>query len=96
VSRKTAATMTRLMEIVVTGGTGVGASIPGVSVAGKTGTAEVDVEGKRMNHAWFVAFAPSGDPELAVAVVSELGGIGGQVAAPLARSILQATLPFVR
>ena len=96
VSRKTAATMTRLMESVVTGGTGVAARIAGVSVAGKTGTAEVDVNGKRMNHAWFVAFAPSGDPKLAVAVVSELGGIGGQVAAPLARAILQATLPLVR
>ena len=96
VTRKTAATMTRLMENVVEGGTGVAARIPGVRVAGKTGTAEVDVEGKRMNHAWFVAFAPADDPVLAVAVVSELGGIGGQVAAPLARAILQATLPLVR
>jgi peptidoglycan glycosyltransferase len=86
--------MTRLMEDVVEGGTGVAARIAGVRVAGKTGTAEVDVEGKRMNHAWFVSFAPAGDPKLAVAVVSELGGIGGQVAAPLARAILQATLPF--
>jgi hypothetical protein len=94
VSRKTATTMTRLMENVVEGGTGVAARIPGVRVAGKTGTAEVDVSGKRMNHAWFVAFAPSSKPELAVAVVSELGGIGGQVAAPLARAILQATLPY--
>ena len=95
VSKKTAATMTRLMENVVEGGTGVAARIPGVRVAGKTGTAEVDVNGKRMNHAWFVAFAPADDPKLAVGVVSELGGIGGQVAAPLARAIMQATLPFV-
>lgn len=94
VSRKTAATMGRLMENVVEGGTGTGARIAGVRVAGKTGTAEVDVEGKRMNHAWFVAFAPADDPKLAVAVVSELGGVGGQVAAPLARAILQATLPL--
>ena len=95
VSRRTASTMTRLMEGVVEGGTGVAARIAGVRVAGKTGTAEVDVNGKRMNHAWFVAFAPADDPQLAVAVVSELGGIGGQVAAPLARGILQATLPLV-
>jgi cell division protein FtsI/penicillin-binding protein 2 len=94
VSKKTAATMTRLMEDVVEGGTGVAARIAGVRVAGKTGTAEVDVNGERMNHAWFVAFAPADDPKLAVAVVSELGGIGGQVAAPLARAILQATLPL--
>ena len=94
VSKKTARTMGVLMEDVVEGGTGVAARIPGARVAGKTGTAEVDVNGKRMNHAWFVAFAPANDPELAVAVVSELGGIGGQVAAPLARAILQATLPL--
>ena len=95
VSKKTAATMTRLMENVVDGGTGTGARISGVRVAGKTGTAEVDVGGKRMNHAWFVAFAPADGPKLAVAVVSELGGVGGQVAAPLARAILQSTLPLV-
>ncbi|MDQ3957642.1 MAG: penicillin-binding transpeptidase domain-containing protein [Actinomycetota bacterium] len=94
VSRRTARTMTQLMEGVVEGGTGVAARIPGVRVAGKTGTAEVDVNGKRRNHAWFVAFAPANRPKLAVAVVSELGGIGGQVAAPLARAILQATLPL--
>ena len=94
VSKKTATTMRALMEDVVEGGTGTAARIAGVRVAGKTGTAEVDVAGKRMNHAWFVAFAPADDPKLAVAVVSELGGIGGQVAAPLARAILQATLPL--
>jgi peptidoglycan glycosyltransferase len=95
VSRATAATMARLMEDVVEGGTGTAARIAGVRVAGKTGTAEVDVNGKRKNHAWFVSFAPADDPRLAVAVVSELGGIGGEVAAPLARAILQATLPLV-
>jgi peptidoglycan glycosyltransferase len=96
VSKKTARTMTTLMENVVEGGTGTAARIAGVRVAGKTGTAEVDVNGKRMNHAWFVTFAPANAPKLAVGLVSELGGIGGQVAAPLARAILQATLPLVR
>ena len=91
----TAAAMTRLMESVVQGGTGTAASLPGVSVAGKTGTAEVDVGGERRNHAWFVAFAPSNAPEVAVAVVAEYGGVGGEVAAPLARSILQAVLPLI-
>jgi len=96
VSRGTARTMTRLMSSVVEGGTGVGAQISGVKVAGKTGTAEVDVDGVRMNHAWFICFAPAGAPKVAVAVVSELGGVGGEVAAPLARDILQSVLPLVR
>ena len=96
VTRRTAATMTGLMQQVVTGGTGVGARVPGVAVAGKTGTAEVDVNGRRRNHAWFVCFAPAGSPKVAVAVVAELGGVGGEVAAPLAGAILQRVLPLVR
>ena len=96
VSKKTAKIMVGLMENVVQGGTGVGAQIAGVRVAGKTGTAEVDVGGQRLNHAWFICFAPAGDPKVAVAVVSEYGGVGGRVAAPIARSILAAVLPLVR
>jgi peptidoglycan glycosyltransferase len=93
-SRRSAATLTTLMEGVVQGGTGTAAQIPGVAVAGKTGTAEVDVNGVRKNHAWFVCFAPAGNPTLAVSVVSELGGVGGVVAAPLARGILSSSLPL--
>jgi peptidoglycan glycosyltransferase len=89
----TAATMTELMRNVVIGGTGVAANVTGLEVAGKTGTAEVDVNGERRNHAWFICFAPASDPKVAVAVVSEYGGIGGEVAAPLARAILQAVFP---
>ena len=96
VKKKVARTMTELMEGVVQGGTGVGAQIAGVRVAGKTGTAEVDVGGQRLNHAWFICFAPAGNPKVAIAVVSEYGGVGGQVAAPIARSILAAVLPIVR
>ncbi len=95
VSKKVARTMTRLMEGVVQGGTGTGAAISGAQVAGKTGTAEVDVDGKRKNHAWFISFAPSTAPKVAVSVVSELGGIGGRVAAPLAGRILSAVLPLI-
>ena len=95
VSRKTARTMTDLMELVVTGGTGTAANLGTPDVAGKTGTAEVFVDGEIKNHAWFICFAPSDRPKVAVAVVSELGGVGGQVAAPLARQILQAVLPLV-
>jgi cell division protein FtsI/penicillin-binding protein 2 len=95
VAGKTAATMGRLMQDVVNGGTGEGAQVPGVAVAGKTGTAEVDVDGRRRNHAWFICFAPAGAPKVAVAVVAELGGVGGEVAAPLAGAILQRVLPLV-
>lgn len=96
VSRRTAATMNRLMQSVVQGGTGTAASSAGVAVAGKTGTAEVTVDGRIQNHAWFTAFAPASSPEVAVAVVVEFGGVGGKVAAPLAGSILRSVLPVVR
>lgn len=96
IAGRTAQTMTKLMTRVVEGGTGTGAQLSGVQVAGKTGTAEVDVDGVRMNHAWFICFAPAAAPKVAVAVVSELGGVGGEVAAPLARDILQDVLPLVR
>ncbi|MEA2485813.1 MAG: penicillin-binding protein [Actinomycetota bacterium] len=95
VSRKTAAAMTSLMELVVRGGTGTAANIPGVTVAGKTGTAEVSVNGAIKDHAWFVCFAPAQNPKVAVAVVVEYGGVGGEVAAPLARNILERVLPLV-
>jgi penicillin-binding protein A len=94
--KKTARDMTDMMIAVVRGGTGSGANISGVTVAGKTGTAEVDVGGKRKNHAWFICFAPAEDPKVAVAVVSELGGVGGEVAAPLAARILLGVLPLVQ
>jgi penicillin-binding protein A len=96
VSRRSARTLTGLMEAVVQGGTGSAAAVSGVRVAGKTGTAEVDVEGERKNHAWFIAFAPAENPKVAVAVVSEYGGVGGQVAAPIAGDILRGVLPLAR
>ena len=91
-----ARTLTKLMVNVVVGGTGQGARLAGVDVAGKTGTAEVDVDGERKNHAWFICFAPAGDADVAVAVVSEYGGVGGEVAAPLARQILANTMLIIQ
>jgi hypothetical protein len=96
VSPKTAATVTDLMEGVVTGGTGTAANLGNPSVAGKTGTAEVQVGGGIQNHAWFVCFAPSNNPKVAIAVVAEFGGIGGEVAAPIAGRMMQAVLPLVK
>jgi cell division protein FtsI/penicillin-binding protein 2 len=94
--KKTATELSLLMEGAVNGGTGTNARISGVRVAGKTGTAEVDVHGERKNHAWFVTFAPVEAPAMALSVVSELGGIGGQVAAPIAQSIYTGVLPLVQ
>ena len=65
-----------------------------VSMAGKTGTAQLD-EG--MPHAWFAGFAPyDGDPprRLAFAVLVEHGGYGGRVAAPIAREVMEAAQRF--
>ena len=70
-------------------GTGSAAQIAGVRVAGKTGTAE-NPHGPA--HAWFIAFAPAVRPSVAVAVLLENAGVGGEVAAPVARRVLEAAL----
>jgi penicillin-binding protein A len=85
-----AAELTRMMQAVVTRGTGTAAQIPGVSVAGKTGTAEN--QPGQPTHAWFIGFAPAQNPQVAVAVLIEHGGVGGVTAAPIARQIMQAVL----
>jgi cell division protein FtsI/penicillin-binding protein 2 len=92
---KTARTMHELMRNVVIGGTGVAANVTGLEVAGKTGTAEVDVGGERKNHAWFICFAPAPAPRVAIAIVAEYGGVGGEVAAPIARNILTGIWPHL-
>src|SRR5919107_370392 len=80
-----------MMESVVANGSGRAARIPGVAVAGKTGTAQV-AEGVP-DHNWFIGFAPADDPEIAVAVfVANGGGTGGDVSAPIARDVMQAYL----
>ena len=76
--------------------------IPGVTVAGKTGTAQVVRQVKRKqdekmawkfkDHALFVAFAPVEDPQIAVAVIIEHGGHGGSAAAPVARAVIERWL----
>lgn len=74
------------------GGTGGAARLPGIIAAGKTGTAQVVSLGKKggRDHAWFVAFAPVESPRLAMAIVVEHGGHGGDAAAPIARKIFEA------
>jgi penicillin-binding protein A len=96
ISKQTADQLTSMMVDVVNNGTGTAARIPGVQVAGKTGTAQT-ADGKAP-HAWFTAFAPATDPKVAVAVIVEHGGnlgneaTGGQVAAPIAKAVIQAVL----
>ncbi len=81
------------------GGTGKAAAISGRDIAGKTGTAQVIAQERRIDneslapeirdHAWFASFAPSGDPRLVVVVFVENGGAGSRAAAPLARTLYE-------
>ena len=88
---RTAAELTAMMTRVVESGTGTAAQIPGVAVAGKTGTAETGREGR--NDTWFIAFAPAVNPRVAVAVaLSDQDGTGGVTAAPVARAVIEAVL----
>lgn len=96
VSPGTAAALRDMMVGVVADGSGTAAQIPGVQVAGKTGTAQTGDD--EAPHAWFTAFAPADAPRVAVAVIVEHGGsagneaTGGRVAAPIAKSVIQAVL----
>lgn len=105
-----ARTVEKLMLAVVREGTGTLAAIPGVKVAGKTGTAELETtkrcEPTEENNpescsdeadptdtdAWFSAYAPAGEPEVAVGVMLVRAGAGGDTAAPVARQVIQAAL----
>ncbi len=85
-----AAYLDELMQGVVKNGTGTGAQISGVTVAGKTGTAENETN---KDHAWFVGYAPAENPQIAVAVLLEYdGGGGGSNAAPIAKRVMQKYL----
>lgn len=94
-SAATADQIRTLMVSVVTSGTGTGVALPGVAVAAKTGTAEVDAA---HTNAWMIAFAPADNPTVAVAaVLPGLTGVGNEVtggvrAAPIVRAVLAAAL----
>jgi len=90
----TAGVLKGMMIDVVAGGTGTAAGIPGVKVAGKTGTAQAGASGNN-TLAWFVAFAPADSPRIALAVLVESAGngtseTGGKLAAPIAKAVLTA------
>lgn len=96
VSDSTAKDLTNMMESVVSSGTGTNAAIPGIKVAGKTGTAEHGAG--RNADVWFTGFAPADNPKVAVAVLVENGGTvgqeasGGLVAAPIAKQVMEAVI----
>jgi peptidoglycan glycosyltransferase len=92
-SESTAAKLTEMMTNVVREGTGTAAALEGIDVAGKTGTAEI-VRDQDINQPWFIGFAPSGAPKIAVAVTIERsqGGQGGTEAAPIAKQVMEALL----
>jgi len=83
-SQETKRILDKALEEVIISGTGRGAYIPGIRIAGKTGTAQT----KGKDHAWFLCYAPVEDPQIVVVVVVEHGGQGGLEAAPIARKIL--------
>lgn len=98
ISEETAEDLTGAMEGVVTEGTGTNAAIPGIAVAGKTGTAETPGNkacggGVDENQAWFIGFAPADDPQIAIAVSVECTPeFGGDVAAPIFRTVAESIL----
>ncbi|MHB1293442.1 MAG: penicillin-binding protein 2 [Anaerolineae bacterium] len=100
VSQENLAIVREGMRLAVESGTAPSARLPGITVAGKTGSAEypalddegnliVDEHGYLPTHAWFTAFAPFEDPEIAVVVFLEGGGEGSRTAVPVAAKILR-------
>ena len=89
ISADTAADVKKMMVAVVQRGTGTPARLPGVTVAGKTGTATNPLGAA---HSWFVCFAPAQKPRVVVAIVVENAGYGAAVAAPIARDVLRTAL----
>jgi peptidoglycan glycosyltransferase len=96
VSSSTADELTDMMVATVEGGTATNAAIPGVKVAGKTGTAQSTPS--RPPYAWFVSFAPADDPQVAVAVLVEASSTarediaGGVLGAPIAKRVMEAVM----
>ena len=75
------------MKDVVKNGTGTKAAVDGLTIAGKTGSAEGNVNGRAVTHAWFTGYIESSQYPYAVCVMVEEGGSGGSVAAPIAQKI---------
>jgi penicillin-binding protein A len=92
ISEETAAQLTEMMTNVTREGTASSLSVDGVEFAGKTGTAEIDLEGT--NQPWFITFAPAQDAQIAVAATIERcqGCFGGDTAGPIATAVMESLL----
>jgi penicillin-binding protein A len=92
ISEESAAQLSEMMTNVTREGTAAGLSVAGVEFAGKTGTAEIDLEGT--NQPWFIMFAPTQDPQIAVAATVERcqGCFGGEVAGPIATQVAESLI----
>jgi peptidoglycan glycosyltransferase len=93
ISEETASELTDMMTHVTEEGTAAGLTVGGIAFAGKTGTAEVNVE-QSINRPWFIGFAPAADPQIAVAVMLEkcTGCFGGEVSGPIATQVMESLL----
>jgi peptidoglycan glycosyltransferase len=97
VSSSTASELTKLLVATVDGGTAYPAAIPGIQVAGKTGTAQSGQDNVSP-YAWFISFAPADDPQVAVAVMIQKADIprgeiaGGQLGGPIAKAVMEAVI----
>ena len=94
---RVAAELQAMMVAVVDYGTGVTAQIPGIQVAGKTGTAELANTGNKKNDTketdgWFVGYAPVAHPQLVICALYPAAGYGEQTAAPAVRQVLISAL----
>jgi peptidoglycan glycosyltransferase len=92
-SPQSAEQLTQMMSNVVREGTGTAAALQGIEVAGKTGTAELNIA-RGIDQPWFIGFAPRSNPKIAIAVTLEniVGGQGGIVAAPIAKQVMERLL----
>jgi peptidoglycan glycosyltransferase len=92
ISEEAASQVTEMMTRVTQEGTAAGLTVDGVVFAGKTGTAEINLEG--LNQPWFIGFAPAQDPQIAVAATIERcqGCFGGTVAGPIATQVMESLL----
>ena len=87
--------LAQMMKKVVDEGTGTPAQLgSGIPFAGKTGTASIGMAGLNLTQPWFIGFAPIQNPKVAIAVTIDRsqGGFGGQVAAPIAKAVVQTLL----
>ncbi len=93
ISEETAAQVSEMMVNVTEEGTASSLSLGGVQFAGKTGTAEIDVEAS-INRPWFIGFAPAEDPQIAIAVMLErcTGCFGGEISGPIATEVMGSLL----